>query len=1089
MLTNITNEINKSLILELSNGQDVGGMIGGYCEDGFPIYYANDEMAHMLGYTDVDDLISGICGLVANTIYPEDMDRVVKELNHGKFYEGMTYKVTYRMPKKDGTLLWTIDKGKVIRAEDGRLAIISICNDMTEFIDHVTELEQLNKYSKSTLENMPGGYHRCKTEEGYPFLYISNRFCEMFGYTREEIQTEFDNKFMNMLHPEDIKKSIEYAELLKQSSNENVIDVTFRMKSKKGYIYVSNSASLVTVGNETFYQGTLTDITNFVINRKNQDEILKEQLMVFDTLARHFKNVYWLDLEKRTARILKLDASYVDVPGKEDHQEFSFDDALKNWINTIVYIEDKEKVKNTITIENIKKAFETQDEFVGNYRSFVNGKIHHFQYSFGKADKDGTKAIAGFQNIDDIIEEHQEIEKEKREKEIAHQKEVEEQLEIINALSKSFRNVFVANLSEGTARALRLEDSYTVKAIRDVSNITFPFDAVVDRWVRETVHPDDKKRIKETLNVQNIRQVFSKQDKYVGTYRNIEDGVVHYYQYDFRRVGNTDNVVVGFQLIDKIVEEQKENQKREQEHAEVVNSLSTIYSTIFRADIITHEYEILTSVPLMRKIATNKGNFDDVKDIIIESFIEPEFRKQMHEFLNINTLANRLEKVNTITMDYKAPTGKWIQARFIAKRRDEHGKAVEALYVARNITEEKTRDLKQQEFLREALSAAEQANKAKTTFLNNMSHDIRTPMNAIIGFTNLAQKNMDNSALVKDYLNKISTSSNHLLSLINNILDMSRIESGNVKLDEKSVHISSLLEDLRAMVQSLITSKNLNLYINTQDVVHEDVLTDKLRLNQMLLNIVGNAIKFTEPSGEIDICLIEKPCSMKDYATYEFTVKDNGIGMSKEFVGHIFDTFSREYSSTVSGIQGTGLGMAITKNIVDMMGGNIQVESEEGKGSLFTVTLNLRLASEVVQEKDKKTKHDYKGKHILLVEDNALNREIASSILEETGLTIDSVEDGDIAVERIKEKPSDTYDLILMDVQMPRMDGYTATREIRNLDDKQKANIPIVAVTANAFEEDKKKAIESGMNGHISKPINIEEIAQVLDEIFAVKKV
>ncbi len=392
----------------------------------------------------------------------------------------------------------------------------------------------------------------------------------------------------------------------------------------------------------------------------------------------------------------------------------------------------------------------------------------------------------------------------------------------------------------------------------------------------------------------------------------------------------------------------------------------------------------------------------------------------------------------------------------------------------------------------QALASAQQANKAKTTFLNSMSHDIRTPMNAIIGFTALAQTHMDDPAKVEDYLRKISTSSNHLLSLINDIMDMSRIESGNVKLDEKAVHIPDLLHDLRAMVQSLVNSKKLNLFIDTQDLVHQDVMTDKLRLTQVLLNIVGNAIKFTKPGGNISIRLIEKPCNLKRYATYEFLVKDNGIGMSKEFVGHIFDTFSREYSATVSGIQGTGLGMAITKNIVDMMGGNIQVESEEGKGSLFTVTLNLGFANESVKAEEKKKEkngYNYSGKRALLVEDNELNREIATTILEETGMLVDSVEDGDIAVATINKEPADKYDLILMDIQMPRMDGYTATREIRTLADNKKANIPIVAVTANVFEEDRKKIIESGMNGHIIKPISIEEIAKVLDETFAVKKV
>jgi signal transduction histidine kinase/CheY-like chemotaxis protein len=837
------------------------------------------------------------------------------------------------------------------------------------------------------------------------------------------------------------------------------------------------------------------------------DELLREQLLVFDTLARNFKNVYFVDLEKETARILKLEDDYVDVPGKKDHHEFPFEAVVSHWVNTIVYPEDREKVGSAINVKNVKKVFGSKDEIVGNYRSLVNGEIHHFQYTLNKADKDGTKAILGFQNIDDIIEEHLETDKAEREKEAAHQKEVEEQLAIINALSKSFRNVFVANMNDGMARVIRLDDKYNVRAIREVNGQTFPFNAVIDRWVRETVHPEDKQRVKEILNVENLRKIFSEQDKCVGTYRNMEDGVQHYYQYDLRKVDDAGNVVAGFQVIDSIIEEQKENQRREKqleeahlreekEHAEVVNSISTIYSTIVRAEIDSHEYEILNSVPLMRTVAACKGNLDDVKDKILEVFVEPEFREALREFLDLNTLADRFDKVNTIAIDYKAPTGQWMQARFIVKRRDENGRAVETLYVAHDITEEKTRDLKRQEALTHALTDAQQANRAKTTFLNSMSHDIRTPMNAIIGFTALAQMHLDDHEQAEDYLNKISTSSNHLLSLINDILDMSRIESGMVKLDEKAVHIPDLLQDLRTMIQSLVNSKNLNLCIDTQNLVHEEVMTDKLRLNQVLLNIVGNAIKFTQPGGDILIRLVEKPCNLNHYATYEFSVKDNGIGMSKDFVGHIFDTFSREYSSTVSGIQGTGLGMAISKNIVDMMGGDIQVESEEGKGSLFTVTLNLRLANETAKKETipellgarAKSGFDYSDKHALLVEDNELNREIATAILEETGMTIDSVEDGDIAVATINREAADKYDLVLMDIQMPRMDGYTATREIRTLADNKKANIPIVAMTANAFEEDKRKAFESGMNGHIIKPINIEEIAKVLDEIFAERK-
>ena len=432
----------------------------------------------------------------------------------------------------------------------------------------------------------------------------------------------------------------------------------------------------------------------------NKIESLKEQLMVFDILARHFENVYLLNMEKKTARILKLNASYVDVPGKEDHQEFYFDPVISNWINTIVYKEDREKITQIFKVEKINEILKTQDEVVGNYRSLVNGEIHYFQYKISKSSEDGKIAVIGFQNIDDIIKEHKKLHEEKRKEEEAHQRKLANQLAIIMALSKSFRNVFVANLNEGTAKAIRLDDSYNVKAIRDVSNYAFPFDAVIDRWVKENVHPDDKKRIKESLNVDNIRKVFASQDSYVGIYRSIEDGIEHYYQYDCRRVDNTEYVVVGFQLIDKIIEEQKEYQRRERtleearfneekERVEVINSLSTIYSTIFQADIVTHEYEILTSVPLMNKLVPQEGNFDDVKDIIINNFIETEFRESLYEFLNIDTLANRLKNVNTVTTDYKAPNGSWIQARFIVKRRDNEGNAIEGLYVARDISEEK----------------------------------------------------------------------------------------------------------------------------------------------------------------------------------------------------------------------------------------------------------------------------------------------------------------------------------------------------------------------------------------------------------------
>ncbi len=396
------------------------------------------------------------------------------------------------------------------------------------------------------------------------------------------------------------------------------------------------------------------------------------------------------------------------------------------------------------------------------------------------------------------------------------------------------------------------------------------------------------------------------------------------------------------------------------------------------------------------------------------------------------------------------------------------------------------KQIEQEEALQKAVKAAEDANQAKSTFLSSMSHDIRTPMNAIIGFTALAQTHMDDPELMRDYLAKISTSSAHLLNLINDILDMSRIESGNVKLDEKLVHLPELMQNLSTMVQALVSAKSQNLSIDSHGVIHEEVIADRLRLNQVMINIVGNAVKYTPEGGNITVRATEKPSNREGYGSYEFSVTDTGIGMSKEFQEHIFDTFARERSATITGIQGSGLGMAITKNIVDMMGGTISVESEEGKGSTFTVTVDLALANDEVNPSKGEQKHyDYSGKHALLVEDNELNREIAVALLESVGFSVDTASDGAEAVAIMYTVADDKYDLIFMDIQMPKMDGYTATREIRTLPNNRKANIPIVAMTANAFEEDRKKSVEAGMNGHIVKPLNLDEIASVLDGVFA----
>ena len=538
------------------------------------------------------------------------------------------------------------------------------------------------------------------------------------------------------------------------------------------------------------------------------------------------------------------------------------------------------------------------------------------------------------------------------------------------------------------------------------------------------------------------------------------------------------------------------------------------------------------------------------------------------------------------------------------------------------VMSDRTADKQVNQALSNAVAAAETANRAKSTFLSNMSHDIRTPMNAIIGFTTLALSNIDDKDRVKDYLTKTLASSNHLLSLINDVLDMSRIESGKIHLEEVEVNLSDVLHDLKTIVSGQIYAKQLELYMDVMDVTDEDVYCDKTRLNQILLNILSNAIKFTPAGGTVSVRVRQLAGKVHGCGQYEFRVKDNGIGMSPEFAQKIFDPFERERSSTVSQIQGTGLGMAITKNIVDMMGGAINVQTAQGKGTEFIICLPMRtqaehrpvekiteleglkalvvdddfntcdsvtrmlvkvgmraewtlsgkeavlrarqaiemgdvyhayiidwrlpdmngievtrqirslndntpiiiltaydwsdieveakaagvtafcskpmfmsdlretLMSAVGQKQTDATQEllpeknvGFMGKHILLVEDNELNREIALEILREYGFRVDTAENGAVAVEKVSTAAPGSYDLLLMDVQMPVMDGYTATRQIRALDDPARAKLPILAMTANAFDEDRRNALESGMTGFLSKPIVIGDLVQELRRI------
>ena len=708
----------------------------------------------------------------------------------------------------------------------------------------------------------------------------------------------------------------------------------------------------------------------------------------------------------------------------------------------------------------------------------------------------------------------------------------------------------------------------------------------------------------------------------------------------YRDLSNNDLLAITYVLdhtkIDDLCKMEAEQKRILEEDMKKIEGLASQYSSLYYINFSTKtygRYEAGGTSPkeISDQFDRNPSRFFDIYKKNILEYSHPDYRDDMVRYADENYVKEVLrdKKRHSCRFLHTGKNGDYIWLELVLiKFASANEESSSIAFAFLNVDEEEREKEAQNKALVDALAAAEHANRAKTAFLNNMSHDIRTPMNAIIGYTALAASHLDNTEVLKDYLNKISVSSSHLLSLINDVLDMSRIESGRVKIEEKEVHLPDILHDLRTIIQSNIAAKQQDLFIDTQDIMHEDIITDKLRLNQVLLNIVGNAIKFTPVGGTISIRVLEKPSALSGYTTYEFRIKDNGIGMSEDFQKHIFESFTREQTATVSGIQGTGLGMAISKNIVDMMGGTISVKSEEGKGSEFLVVLDCKVSDTAVKYEpipellgaralvvdddtdtcmsvskmlrqigmradwtvsgkeavvrakeayevgdefkayiidwlmpdmngvetvrrirkvigdgtpiiiltaydwsdieveareagvtafvmkplfmselrevltrpvrielgeDKVTEPvDFTGKKILLVEDNELNQEIAVEILKEAGFIVDVADDGIVAVEKMVAAASDSYDLILMDVQMPRMNGYTATREIRTLGDNEKANIPIIAMTANAFDEDKQRAFEVGMNGFVAKPINIQMLMNTLvairDASFATNK-
>ncbi len=657
-----------------------------------------------------------------------------------------------------------------------------------------------------------------------------------------------------------------------------------------------------------------------------------------------------------------------------------------------------------------------------------------------------------------------------------HLRELDQYSDIANTLGDGFDNIYYVDINDNSF--IEFNAQGVVKTL-DAKNCS-DFFAGFEQALEKVVYREDWDAVQEFIDKEKLLRGLENDRAVSISFRFSFDGRLVYYRLKATKTPDSENhIVVTLENVDEEESAKAERKAIANRDMAVISGLSDDFGCVVYVD-----YETLSEVhyrfdPMFDEMVpgwSKIDNFGERLKVLVDTVVHPSDRESFCLATEPTKVLDMVDREHVYFVNFRLQVGGediYYQIKFV---KDENFKN-HVIAGFHSVDAETKREMAN-------LEKAELANKAKSAFLFNMSHDIRTPLNAMIGFTDMAVKNIDDKAKALDCLSKSKLSSEHLLSLINDVLDMSRIESGKVELDLNPVNLDENGEDYVPMLRSLAEKKNVHFEFAHHDIQNRYVYVDFLRLNQVLINVVSNAVKYTPSGGSVTVDIRQVASDRDGYGMYQFVIQDTGIGMSAEYQQHLFDEFSRERTSTVSKQQGTGLGLAITKRIIDMMEGSIEVDSKVGEGSKFTIRIPMRIQEHPEDVEQVRFAHSeeepvsFEGFKILVVEDNELNLEISKDILESAGVVVESAEDGSIAVDRLKEKGPDYYDCILMDIQMPVMDGFEATRTIRQMfPDKR---IPIIALSANAFDEDRRKSFEAGMDGHLAKPIVIAQLEDAL---------
>ena len=893
------------------------------------------------------------------------------------------------------------------------------------------------------------------------------------------------------IHPDDMNNFISFTRLehMKEAleKGQKILTCCYRRRSGEDYRWnlIEVVPDLSSLGSDQYVFLYVKDVHDILQESLEMDDASLRVQEVIRTLGEQNFGIYGIDLETGETNLVR-ENGHTHTGWKS--WTVQWEEIMKSRLMKQIHPADRDKVYEKFSLEGLRRMKDTSVQKEDMLCQWRGEEDHEYRYMalivyFGENHGAKHYTILALQNVDKRIRQE-------------HTLSLRD-MQLAAILKSRYSVMTTVYLENGQCERIWINEKTNMQKV-----LTGSYHQYFQKAIEDIVYPEDAEAFRKVMSPERLYQkAASTRDYYeeICQYR-IYSGSLQWLEQHviYARQGKRMSVnILGRDITIEKIEEEK-RKKGEQEQADIISTLGGMFFATYYADLVQDTFRSVTQLKEVEEALEGKMDYATGLRTYAEKFVHPDDREEYLDVLSARNLRRTLSKKQPyVTLAYRKLPGNadikpgeygWIRSTAVMSQTDEDGKARSIVYAAQDVTESKRKEMREQQALEAACEAADLANASKQEFISSISHNVRTPMNGIMGMIKIAADNLADTKRVKECLDKASMSSRQLLSALNEILDISQIAAGNFDLKAEEFSLPDLMEEVISLVTPDIQAKELQLRVHPMQVKHENILGDRPRLQQMFLNILGNSVKYTPAGGIIEILTIERESGEHGCSSYEFVFRDNGIGMEEEFIPHIFEPFSRvDDANALDDEEGVGLGMTIAQNIARMMGGVISVKSSPGQGSQFTATVILRRKpSEDLSGKSDMVCREiaedtFRGCKILLVEDNELNQEIAMELIGEIGAMVECAADGRKGLQRFAEMPEGYYDMILMDIQMPVMNGFEATRAIRKLPRTDAATIPILALSANASPEDIASGREAGMNGHLTKPLDIPKLMERMD--------